>query len=231
MSTFLRPKKGSRTWQKQQRESTASSQPTALYHFCSQLPLDIFIECLVDSNYTRLAIKGTPSAKELAAAWDAIHIEYLELNQGNETIYSIRLQSEISLLSDEIQRVEEIIFLLSPAMLPLCGGREQELVDMLRYYGYKQTIDFNSDYTRTLNAIKNRLNPKKLRLDARINELTDYMKTQASGKPDRKVFETNLTRMSRFQGYPIRAKDITVSEYVMIFKDCIEANPKKEGKE
>lgn len=228
MSTFLRQKKGSRTWQKQQPDQTASSQHTALYHTCSQLPLDIFIECLVDNNYSRLSIKGNPTDKDLSKAWDAIYVEYLELNQGNETIYSIRLQAEIGLLSDEIHRVEEIIFLISPPMLPLCGGREQELVDMLRYYGYKQTIDFNSDYTKALNAIKNRLNPKKLRLDARINELTDYMKTRLSGKPDRKVFDTNLIRLSRFQGYPVRAKEITVSEYVMMFKDCLEVNSNKE---
>lgn len=206
---------------KRQGVRQASSPHMELYRHCSQLPLDRFIACLVDNDLSQLVIKGNPSKDQLSFAWQAIYIEYIQLNQSNEALYSIRLQSEIELLSDEIQRVEEILYFLRPEMLPFCNGMEAELVNILKYYGYRQVIDFTTDYSRTLTAIRNKLNPKKLRLESRIAELANYMDSKNTGTPDRSVFETNLIRMSRFQGYAIRAKEVTVSEYVTIFKECI----------
>lgn len=213
---------------KKPRANKEYNPPTELYRTCSQLPLDRFIDCLIDNDLSRLVIKGEVNQSILQHTWDEINIEYIELNQSNDSIYSLGLQKDIALLSDEIQRVEEVLFLLSPAMRPYCLGYENELVGFLRYYGYKQVIDFNSDYSRVLIAIQNKLNPKKLRLDSRIQELTNYLESKSTGKADRKLFETNLIRMSRFQGYAIRAKDITVTEYVIIFRECISQN-EKEG--
>lgn len=229
MSLSIRLSRVWNLWPKKRPAKLASSQPTELYLRCDQLPLNIFIDCLIDNNLSGIVISGNPSEKQLSSAWEDIYIEYIDLNQSTESLYSIRIQAEVSLLSDEINRVEEILYLLSPQMLPFCNGREGELVQILREYGYKQTIDFTTDYSKALIAIRGRLNPKKLRLDSRLNEMGEYVKSKASGKASRAVFDTNLIRMSRFQGYPIRAKDITVSEYVMIFKDCI-TEPKTEEK-
>lgn len=206
-----------------------SSRPTALYRSCDQLPLDKFINCYVDGDLSSLIIHGEYSPEQLSDQWEDILLEYVELSASAESLYSIRIQSEINLLHDKVTRVQEVIFMLSPAMFLLLGGRENELVDILRYYGFKQTINFKSDYTRVLTAIDTRLAPFKTRLESRINEYTDYLKAQTTGKPTRKVFDTNLVRMSRFQGYAVRAKEITVSEYLMIFKDC--NSTKKEDTE
>lgn len=205
-----------------------SSRPTALYRSCDQLPLDKFINCYVDGDLSSLIIDGECTPDQLSDQWEEILLEYVELSASAESLYSIRLQAEINLINDKVNRVQEILFMLSPAMLPLLGGRETELVDMLRYYGFKQSINFKSDYTRVLSAIETRLAPFKTRLESRINEYNDYLKSQTSDKPSRKIFDTNLIRMSRFQGYSIRAKDISVAEYVIIFKECNSANSKKE---
>lgn len=228
MSLSIRLSKAWNSWQRKPQGKTASSPPTELYLRCDQLPLNIFIDCLIDEDLSGLIISGNPSKERLARTWEQIYIEYIDINQSAESLYSLRLQSEIALLSDEIQRVEEILYLISPVMLPFCLGAESELVEVLRSYGYRQTIDFTTEYSKVLVSIRNRLNPKKLRLDSRINELTEYIKSKASGKLTRSVFDTNLVRMSRFQGYAVRAKEITVAEYVMIFKDCISPNDKKE---
>lgn len=234
MSLFLKRRKnqkGSTSWKKKQPAQPASSQPTELYLTCSQLPLDKFINCLIDGDKSQLVIKGSASDDQLIEAWNLIYIEYIQLNQSNESLYVIRMESEIALLNDEINRVSEIIYLLTPEMVPFCDGRENELLAILHYYGYRQTINFNSDYSKVLIGIQSKLAPKKLRLQSRLNELGDYKKAQQTGKPDRSIFEKNLIRMSRFMGYPLRAKEITVAEYVMIFKDCFSANENQKEEE
>lgn len=229
MSLSIKGSRAFNVWSKKRPGQSVSSPHTALYLRCDQLPLNRFIDCLIDNDLKSLVISGVPSEQQLISAWENIYIEYISLNQSAESLYSIGIQKEVTLISDEISRVEEILYLLSPQMLPFCNGRENELVQILREYGYKQSFDFTTDYSRTINAIRSRLNPKKLRLDSRLNEMAEYVKSKSTGKPSRSVFDTNLIRMSRFQGYAIRAKDITVSEYVMIFKDCI-TESKKESK-
>jgi hypothetical protein len=229
MSLSLKGSRAYSLWSKKRPEKSASSPRTELYLRCNQLPLNIFIDCLIDNDLSGLVIRGRPTPEQLSAAWEDIYIEYIDLSQSAESLYSIRIQAEVTLLSDEIKRVEEILYFLSPEMLPFLNGRENELVEILRSYGYKQRFDFTTDYSKTIIAIRGRLNPKKLRLDSRLKEMGEYVKSKSNGKPSRSVFDTNLVRMSRFQGYSIRAKEITVAEYVMIFKDCITESKKENS--
>lgn len=231
MFSFIKRKKGSSSWQKQQQGKTASSQPTELFHSCSQLPLDKFITALVDRNLSAIVISGEPSPEQLSSAWNNIYYEYLELNASNETSYLFSLENDITLLSDEILNVETCLLYLSPEWRVYCLGREQELISLLRYYGYKQSIDLTSpNYYKVLQVISNKLSAKKLRLNTKQKEFDDFTSAMERKAITRAHFDTQLMRLSRFQGYALRAKDITVAEYIMIFKDCLEAN-RKEVKE
>lgn len=205
----------------------ASSQRTELYRSCSLLPLNIFIDAIIDDNLKGLIIKGTPTDEEISEAWEFIYCEYLEISKSARTEYLLQLQNDIRLLEDEELHVGMAIYLLHPNMRPYCLGREGELIKILRYYGYNQTIDFNSpDYDKVISVISSRIAMKKLRLDGKRKELKEYLDANKTGKPSRIQFDNILVRLSRFQGYHIRAAKITVSEYLTIFNDCVAANDK-----
>lgn len=199
-----------------------------LYLTCSQLPLNIFIECLIDGNLTKLVIKGRADGDKLAIAWGTIYYEYISLNQSPESEYIHKLQTDISLLNDEIQNVETCLIYLSPEYINLCKGRHIEIIDLLKYYGYRQTIDINSDYSKVLIGIQNQLAPKKMRRDGKVKELDEYIKAKAKDTITRSYFDNILIKLSRFQGYHVRAKDVTVTEYIMLLKDYIKSFERAE---
>lgn len=206
----------------------ASSQRTALYLSCSQLPLDIFIDCLIDGNLNRLVIIGQTDGPRLALAWGNIYYEYIDQSQSPESQYIYKLQTDVTLLNDEIQNVETCLLYLSPEFIDLCNGRHDELIDLLKYYGYKQTIDITTDYSKVLIGIQNQLAPKKMRRDTKQKELNDYIEAKSKDKINRGYFDNILIKLSRFQGYHVRAKDITVSEFNILLKDYVKSFERQE---
>lgn len=206
----------------------ASSRPTELYHSCSQLPLNIFIDCIIDGNLNGLVIRGSIDKEVLASAWLNIYYEYISINHSSETEYIHKLQVDVSLLNDEIQNVETCLLYLSPEYINLCNGRHEEVIDLLKYYGYRQTIDINTDYSKVLIGIQNQLAPKKMRRDGKAKELDEYIKAKSKDKVTRSHFDSILIRLSRFQGYHVRAKDVTVVEYIMLLKDYIKSFERPE---
>lgn len=206
----------------------ASSPQMELYLSCSQLPLDIFIDCIINGNLNRLVIKGQADGTVLAVAWGNIYYEYITLNQSPESEYIHKLQTDVSLLTDEITNVETCLIYLSPDYLHLTSGRHQQLIDLLKYYGYKQTIDIDTDYSKVLIGIQNQLAPKKMRRDTKEKELNEYIKAKSKDTITRSYFDGLLIKLSRFQGYHVRAKDVTVTEYVALLKDFIKSFERSE---
>lgn len=202
------------------------------YKSCSETPLSVFIECLVEGNLKALIISGEPTSEQLAMAWAELFSEFTDLNADNEQMYVLTLQGEITLIHEEIAEVEGVLYFLSPEMLPFSITMKDELLNVLHKYDYPHEIDVSEPgYVEQLEIIANRLCPIKLKLQMKMRELSEYNQEKKNDSIDKQYFSRMLVRLSKFQGFNIRAKDITVEEFVMICKEYNSYYKKQEEPE
>lgn len=231
MLSYIKMKLGiGSTWKKQQPAHSASNRPAALYLSCSQLPLDRFINCLVNGDLNALIISGQPSLADIAEAWSNIFAEYLDINNDNEATYLLQLQSQLSVLSNYITEIETAIYLLSILPNPALGQLQRtehiiKLEGVLREHGHDYTLDpsdFN-DYVEKLQQVDSSLAPDRLRFETLTKEYATYLQSKEGQSVDRTYFVTMLRRLARFNKVVvIRAAEITVEEFVMMVHDYLE---------
>lgn len=221
MFSFLNQKTATTTGKKS-RQGRRVLSPLKLYLSCDKLPLDIFLKCYVQKDLTALIIEGKATGDQLAQAWASIYYEYIDLSESTESKFVYSLQKEITLLSDEIRNVETCIFYLSSEMLPY-HAQQEDLKKVLKGYNYKLSAEHTD---QQLMGIIGRLAPKKTQLESRIKELENYTSSTSEETPTYKQFEKILLRLSKHQGYSIRSKDITVTQYALLLNDYIKSKEK-----
>lgn len=228
MFLSTKPLKAGITWLKNRLVNSESNQHGELYRDLS-LPLSLFIKCIVHSQLDCLIIKGKPKSEEIALAWAGIYSKYIDLNFENEVIYALQLQVEITLLISHISQTESCIYFLY-------NFYHEGLIEVLKLNGYKRPTNFEDkeNWYKQLEVIQNKLARKKLALDGKIKEYEVYIKDKINNEISEQYFTTILLRLAKYQGVAlIRAKDITVQEFVILLKDYLEYNKPKveDGKE
>ena len=110
----------------QQKESKGI---TKLYLSINKLPLSIFIDCLVDKDYSGLVIEGTPTNEEIEKAWSIIMEEYGNAVSPNEVENKLRKVKSLAFKRYKVQRIEIVLYLLG--IMPC-----EKLYNMLFTFGY-----------------------------------------------------------------------------------------------
>jgi hypothetical protein len=206
--------------------------PTTTYKLITRiedLRLDKFIDCMCDQSLSVLVISGTPAPADLLEAWSNLYSQYLDILDDSETLYMLHLQRDVELLQFKIVTTEAIIRVLD-------FFHVEQLVDQLKGFGWncsKLTMG-NPGYTQALKVILSKLAPLKLNLKSKTDELIDYYKDKTQDTISRQFFAKQLSRLSKYQGYPIRPKQTMVPEYVAVLKDYLNINtkqPKDNGEE
>jgi len=96
---------------------------TEYYQDIHNLPLNKFIDCIVDGNLSALTISGFPSPEQLSQAWDFILSQYSELVGTQEyRMYKI-LYCEVSILKITLDQIR---------ILAAKGNNQGEKVGILR---------------------------------------------------------------------------------------------------
>lgn len=195
----------------QQRHSGNTSKLSIsflLYSDCSKLPLDRFIDCLVDNDLSQLIISGTPTPEQLQETWDKIYLEYCQLSQNgtyNETLELYReiydLRAKISIVNNTIQYLQisydrELVLILNKLALG-CTVTEEDKGEVL--------ID-------KLNGVIARMKKWFPKLKQREKELEELRK-ENTGKVDRSYFDNWLDAISIDFGFMIESSRITVSRF------------------
>jgi hypothetical protein len=75
------------------------------YQSIVDLPLNKFIECMVDKNLFALVISGEPSLEQLTTAWEDVMNEYSDIMMDGEGKLHFNLLKEVELLKLDIQKV------------------------------------------------------------------------------------------------------------------------------
>jgi hypothetical protein len=85
-------------------------------------------------------------------------------------------------------------------------------------YQYRFPIDNFEQYRRDLETVITKSKASELALDQALAQYKKLFESTESKAPTYEVFENNLVELSKFMGFRVNAKEVTVSEYVAIVK-------------
>jgi hypothetical protein len=185
-------------------------------------------DCICEQNFSVLILSGTPSEIDLLECWSNLYAQYLDVLGDTETLYIIMLQRDVALLNLKITAIEGSVGILN--FLPV-----ESLIDALRKLGFdvRNLTEGNPGYDHALKRILSKLAPMKLKLEEMQAELTQFFKDRGEDTVSRDQIRRQVTRLSKFMGYPIKTKKTMVPEYVGILKEYLSqfSKPEKEDNE
>lgn len=189
-----------------------------LYRTCDELPLDRFIRCLCNEEYSQLVRTGTAPEHVLLQTREKIYSEYVELDGSTQTLYFNQLRRDLMLIGGKIDRVITIVNVL--AMAP-----NDQLITELRElrFPFKYDIKNPVRYQKDLAGTIHRLAPWRLEYAKLEKELDALIKSNEEGaKVDRSYFDNALARLSKYNRYQVRAGNLTVIEFLTMLKQYLQ---------
>ncbi|MDR0692450.1 MAG: hypothetical protein LBF69_05375 [Prevotellaceae bacterium] len=162
---------------------------------CSEVTLDEFIDCLINSNLRRLVRSGSPTDTELQAAWSALYQDYMKQCAGEKNKYLFALYKRTAVLQARLKAATTILNEALP---------DDEKIEFLKQVDYSGNID----------SIVAKIQRDTVILSGAINELN----AAKSGGSEDGMTESDFTRwivsVSKFMGYRIDRHEVTVSEFL-----------------
>lgn len=185
-----------------------------LYTACSNTPLDVFIDCLVNNNLRRLIIHGHYESHELNRAWQRIWHEYCELSGNNQFLSAINLIKKAGYLKGRL-------FAIQLACQVLSLKHDEFCIEYLKKQGYNYNFDHNDpEYLqKDLDTVIRRTASIELEIMRTEKEIQKIEETSGGRKVDESYFNIALSRLSKYQGYHIDRSKTMVSEFIVICKD------------
>ena len=186
------------------------------------LPLNKFIDCLVDNNLSALTISGFPTEQQLTEAWAVIINQYTDIIGSHEYKMYVSMFKEVALLKLTLQQINIIIAKedkekgIKPGILRL-GYDEFFAGEINRLLGTSCRFNWNDQksYYAELDKCVNRSKAIKIQLDLKLLkfEAIEKKNTQSAvTKIDRQYFVSILITLSDHAKYPI-LDNIKMSEY------------------
>lgn len=175
---------------------------------CDKLPLDIFIDCLLDNQLNLLIIEGAATPQELENNWNKIYTEYCQLSQQGSYNEVLELSRDINDINAKINIVNVIVKHLQLSF-------DQDLVNMLNSFALQCTItveDQDLILVTKLNQVIARMK-KWFTIITQKKRALEKVRSENTGKTDRAYFDEWLDIMSEQKGFYISADTITVSRF------------------
>lgn len=188
-----------------------------IYKDCHTLPLAVFIDCLVDSNYTGLVISGEHTADELSEQWGNIYDEYSLLSNNYTYIdYTAKLR--------DYERAINRLIVLVGGVNVLSYGYDQTVVDAIKLAGFRCNLDTNDPimYAKGVEDLAKQIHGMNVIVKKFMSDL-ELMKKKADGKKaTRTDFTKGIAGVSKFMGFRVDPKQCTVAEFVEYQNSLIE---------
>jgi hypothetical protein len=157
---------------------------------------------------------GRPAQKDLAAAWNAIRMEYISILDLPNVRYTVQLSAEITILEAKLYLTDEIL-------TTLCIIHDDRLVAMLRGLGFDMPFDpmDRIAYYKSLQAVDEQKGAWSLELEQKEAEMRQIEQTDVDGTPiTDDYFDDILMILSKAQGYHIKPADLTASQFAVLLK-------------
>lgn len=179
-----------------------------------RVPLDVFLECLFDKDYSGLVRSGKPPKHIVMEAWGKIYVEYADLSNDSNPNELFELTIKINYLASKI-------FIIDKCVKHFGISWNDELYKILRFYGvdFGITIDDALEVrVKKLKRAKSRASRWRIDLDVMYKEFEKMQGDAESTQGGIAGFEHNLLNISAYRKYAILAKDISVRQYIKVMK-------------
>ena len=184
-----------------------------VYHRCCETPLDIFIDVLVNRNLSRLVKSGYFSAKELESAWQKLWFEYCDLSGSPEYRQLFGMIKEAGYLEGKLM-------VIRLALQNMASTHDNGCVNLLYNYGYKYPFDKSNpqEFLRDIQRVVDKSKTIELLITQTRGQI-DKINQKSKGETVREEwFDNYLVGLSKYMGYRINRKVITISEFVRMRK-------------
>jgi len=174
-----------------------TTQSSKWYQKISDLPLNKYIECLVDGNLAALIISGYPTQEQLTAAWLDIAEQYADAMGDAEHQMYIKIYKELVYLNIEYQQILSLIEVLT---IVIYRPFEEKLNSLL-FTNFSFTTNREKDLDTCFRLSKStllKIDMKKAQLDGLKDKGENSDKT-----PTREYFQSVLITLSDFAKYPV----------------------------
>lgn len=182
-----------------------------VYDDISKLPLDLFIDALVDHNLEALKIEGPCTPERLQEAWEKIYVQVAEITSKGQNNTAFELWKEIDQLRGKIYLANGCIEHLQVEFV-------QDLVNILNAFALDCTLmeeDRGLVLERKLNAVVGRAKKWEIKLRQKQKELENH-RQENTGKMDRPFFDDMLDAITKYTKVYTVANQITVSRFFRI---------------
>jgi hypothetical protein len=196
------------------------------YQSISTLPLNRFIDVVVDGNIYALVIEGTPDVHHLHTAWADIQGEHADLIGDSESKLYLTLSKEIALLKITLTQIHGMIESLSNIFYQ----PHLDNLNLLLRTRYTLNPDKQEEYFKTLNSAVMRSKGIKIDLDLKLLQFKAIEeKNKSTGtKYTREYFHSVLIALSNHAKFHLTADMITVYEFDTRLNDLVKYNKELE---
>lgn len=186
----------------------ATSQPSNLFLHCNQTPLDVFIDVLVNKNMSRLIRFGKATQRELSEAWEQLFTEYCEISGSPQYQHMLNLLRQIGGMKSKILSVQLCITVLNSRYSSKCQKT-------LKSFGYNFHFDADDSvsYLKDLKAVATKIKSTEFALEQAEKEYKKLIE-KTDEKVTEKQFDEAIIELSKYMGYRVDRKQVTVTEYV-----------------
>lgn len=193
--------------------SSARYNPANLYQHCSECPLDVFIDVLVNHNLHRLVRSGKPTEDEIGKAWQNLFFEYCDLSGTKSYRQLFAINKEIGILHSRRLMIQLCVRVLS--VHPMESAKIE-----LRRAGYNYAFDYTNkeSYLKDLNTVIERSRSIEIALKEREFEYQQAVSAYGGKELTEHDFERILVELSKYMGFRLAPREMTVSEYVAILQ-------------
>ena len=195
---------------KQQQQQSNISQ--SMWHkSLHDLPLNKFIDCLVDGNLQALTITGFPTQEELESAWQKIISEYTDLLGSLEHRLYVQLYKDIAITKITLDQLTIAINILQITYDEFFAEEVNKILRTQCKFNWADQTSYQAECKKCLNRSKSlriKLDLKLLQFEA----IASKNKNKEGEKPTRQYFTSVLITLSDHAKYRIE-ENIKMSEY------------------
>lgn len=191
------------------RHTSNISASSKWYRDC-RLELDRFIGVHYDRDYSRLIIEGEVPEEVLKEAWLIIYSQYCEMM--NDGAYNELLDK-----TKKMQELNGRISLLDGIVQHLQMKHDRALIEIVNKMAIPLILEVDEDPAKKLKMVQGRVKRMIFDLGKLEKEVEDLQKIKQA-ETGLEYFDDWLSIMSKQYGYAVRAKDITVAQFVRNMK-------------
>ncbi len=208
---WLFTKKGTNTDSAARKKLSTDPMPSnSLYRSIVELPLKLFISCLVTGDLTYLIKSGSPTNKEIDEAWDVITEEYATATGNHEHRLYISLMKELALLKCDYKLILTLIQVLREVYDKRLASELNKLLTVNFKFDISNPVQYNHELDRCIKRSKDILLNIELK-ESQFKAIQEKFTTKQS-KPTKEYFHSILITLSDHAKYSITDR-ITVYEF------------------